>query len=181
MLWETKLRIVTSGLLDVEIFVNKICLGPLLHNCLEIENANPGFAKEGCVWMNCWLGFPWYLLDETFKLLCELNRKKILKLHGSGAGSINHWVLVESVSNSQIRTLDLAPATVWKRVCIDLCSLDDTIINILCYTVTTVTPLLLSLLQRLPSTLHLGLLLKWPFWTQTPSLKKEKCPTGAGL
>lgn len=27
-------------------------------------------------WLNCWLGFPCYLLDETFKLLCELNRKK---------------------------------------------------------------------------------------------------------
>lgn len=133
-----------------------------------------------CGWTAGWdsLDISWMRLSNCCVSLTE---KRILKLHGSGAGSINHWVLVESVSNSQIRTLDLAPATVWKRVCIDLCSLDDTIINILCYTVTTVTPLLLSLLQRLPSTLHLGLLLKWPFWTQTPSLKKEKCLTGAGL
>lgn len=175
MLWETKLRIVTSGLLDMETFVNKICVGPLLHNCLAIGNANPGFSKGGCVWMNCWLAFPWYLLDETCKLLCELNRKKqSWSCMASGAGSINHWVLVESVSNSQIGTLDLAPATVWKRICIDLCNLDDTIINILRYTVATVTPLLLPLFQRIPSTLHLGLLLKGLFWTQNPSLKKGK-------
>lgn len=32
----------------METFVNKICLGPLLHNCLVLyaENANPGFGKE---------------------------------------------------------------------------------------------------------------------------------------
>lgn len=159
----------------METFVNKICLGPLLHNCLGIGNGNPGLTKGGCVWMNCWLRFPWYLLDETCKLLCELDRKKKKNPEAaSGAGSINHWALVESVSNSQIGTLDLAPATAWKRICIDLCSLDHTIINILCYTVATVTPLLLSLLGRIPGTLHLGLLLKGLFWTQNPSLKKGK-------
>lgn len=111
MLWETKLRIVTSGLLDVETLVNKICLGPLLHNCLGIGNANPGCARGGCVRMSCCLGFPWYLLDETFKLLCELGKKKINKFQKPC--SINHWV--ESVSNSQPGTLDLAPATVLKE------------------------------------------------------------------
>lgn len=59
--------------MGMETFVNKIRLGPLLHNCLVLyaENANPGLGKGGCVPTNCWPGFPWCLLDETFKLARE--------------------------------------------------------------------------------------------------------------
>lgn len=71
-------------------FLNKICLGPLFHNCLILKtgNANPGFSNGCCIQANCLLGFPRYLLDETFKLVCEekVNKKKFLKLRGFWSG-----------------------------------------------------------------------------------------------